>query len=114
MSELSKELVQNLLVLLFSNLEALFPAAILGKQLKARQITTLNDLRDLVAGNVRLLFALLNFLHEDLLHFHGSHLLSALHSSVPLLYFEVGIDSFVVHQHRLKDFSCRVKFLDVK
>lgn len=104
-SELGKELVKNLLVLLLSDREALIPATLLSQELQTRQVTTLNDLRDLVAGDVGLLLALLDLLYEDLLHLHGAHLLGAFHGAIPFLDLKVGIDSLVVHEDRLEDLS---------
>ena len=112
--ELSEELVQNLLVLLLGDLEALVPSTLLCQQLQSRQVTTFNDLGDLVARDVRLLLALLDLLDEHLLHLHGAHLLSTIHGSVPLFDLEVGVDGIVVPQDGLKDFSCRLKLLDVE
>lgn len=112
--KLSKELVKDLLVLLFSDREALVPSSFLSENLKARKVTTLNNLRNLVAGDIRLLLALVNLLDEDLLHFHWADLLSTLHGSIPFLDLKVGINSFVVHKARFEDLSSRLKLLDVE
>ena len=97
-SKLSQELVEDLLVLLLSNLEALFPSAFLSKELETGQIATFNDLGDLVAGNVRLFFGLLNLLNVDLRVLNWSNLLCAVHSSIPFLDLKVSVDGSIVHK----------------
>ena len=105
-SELGEELVENLLVLLLCNRETLIPASILSENLETRKVTALNNLGNLVAGDVGLLLALIDLLKEDLLHLHGAYLLSAFHGSVPLLDLKIGIYRLIVHEARFEDFSC--------
>lgn len=105
-SELGEELVENLLILLLCNRETLIPASFLSENLETRKVTALNNLRNLVAGDVGLLLSLINLLKEDLLHLHGAYLLSAFQGSVPLLDLKIGIDRLIVHEARFEDFSC--------
>ena len=83
--------------MLLSDRETLIPATVLSKDLKTGEITSLNDLGDLVAGDIGLLLALLNLLNKDLLHLHGADLLCALDGSVPLFDFKVCVNGLVVH-----------------
>lgn len=93
-------------------MQAFVPATVLSEQLKAREIATLNNLRDLVVGNVRLLLAFLDLLDENLLHLHGANLLGALHRTFPLFDLEVSIDGLVVHEDSLEDLTSGLKLLD--
>ena len=56
----------------------------------------------------------LDLLDQDLLHFHGSNVLSTLHSLIELFTLSVRFNSFVVEANRLVDFGGTFVLLNSK
>ena len=77
-------------------LEALLPSSLLGEDFKTREITSFDNLSNLVACNVGVFLSLVDLLDIDLLHLHWSDLLSTVHGSVPLLDLHESFDSLII------------------
>lgn len=105
--------MQEFLTLLLSKLEAFIPLAAAGQHLETRHITALNELSDFVVSNVHVFLSSLNLCSKDILHFFGSDISCAFHSTIEFFDAQKGVNCLLKHVHRLKNVTSRLELLQV-